>query len=38
MDKYPGGRKRQDESIQGGELFKTILFNPVRYLTQNAQY
>lgn len=29
IDKYPGGRIKLDESIQGGELFQTIVYNPV---------
>jgi heparan sulfate N-deacetylase/N-sulfotransferase NDST2 len=29
IDKYPGGREKLDESIQGGELFQTIVYNPV---------
>lgn len=29
IDRYPGGREKLDESIQGGELFQTIVYNPV---------
>lgn len=29
IDRYPGGRDKLDESIQGGELFQTIVYNPV---------
>ena len=29
IDSYPNGRKKLDESIQGGDLFKTYLYNPV---------
>jgi hypothetical protein len=29
IERYPGGRTKLDESIQGGELFQTIVFNPV---------
>ena len=29
IDKYPGGSYRLEESIRGGELFQTFLFNPV---------
>lgn len=29
IERYPGGRIKLDESIQGGELFQTIVFNPV---------
>ncbi|PSN31955.1 Bifunctional heparan sulfate N-deacetylase/N-sulfotransferase, partial [Blattella germanica] len=28
IDKYPGGREKLDEAIQGGELFQTIVYNP----------
>ena len=30
IERYPGGRDKLDESIQGGELFQTIVYNPVR--------
>ena len=29
IDRYPGGREKLDESIQGGELFQSIVYNPV---------
>lgn len=29
IDRYPGGRQKLDESIQGGELFQTVVYNPV---------
>lgn len=29
LERYPGGRQRLDHSIQGGELFQTIINNPV---------
>lgn len=29
IDRYPGGREKLDKSIQGGELFQTIVHNPV---------
>lgn len=29
IDKYPGGRETLDNSIKGGELFQTIVFNRV---------
>ena len=29
IDKYPGGRTTLDNSIKGGELFQTIVFNRV---------
>lgn len=39
IEKYPGGREKLDESIQGGELFQTIVYNPVcpRNLKKNAK-
>lgn len=30
IERYPGGREKLDEAIQGGELFQTIVYNPVR--------
>ena len=32
FDKFPGGQQRLDHGIYGGELFQTILFNPVLLL------
>lgn len=29
LERYPGGRHRLDRSIQGGELFQTVINNPV---------
>ena len=29
LDRYPGGRERLDTSIRGGELFQTVINNPV---------
>jgi hypothetical protein len=29
IQRYPGGREKLDEAIQGGELFQTIVYNPV---------
>lgn len=29
IHRYPGGRDKLDEAIQGGELFQTIVYNPV---------
>ncbi|RZF40944.1 hypothetical protein LSTR_LSTR014082 [Laodelphax striatellus] len=29
IERYPGGREKLDESIQGGELFQTVVYNPV---------
>lgn len=33
IERYPGGRDKLDESIKGGELFQTIVYNPVSILT-----
>lgn len=30
IERYPGGREKLDEAIQGGELFQIIVYNPVR--------
>lgn len=27
--RYPGGKDKLDESIKGGELFQTVVYNPV---------
>lgn len=32
-NEYPGGPKELDKSIRGGELFLTVLLNPVRVLS-----
>jgi len=38
-DKYPGGIEKLDSSILGGELFETILHNPVNiYMTHMSNY
>lgn len=38
-DKYPGGIERLVSSIRGGELFETILHNPVNiYMTHMSNY
>ncbi|XP_039293526.1 bifunctional heparan sulfate N-deacetylase/N-sulfotransferase [Nilaparvata lugens] len=29
IERYPGGREKLDESIQGGELFQTVVYNPI---------
>lgn len=29
IERYPGGREKLDEAIQGGELFQIIVYNPV---------
>jgi hypothetical protein len=31
IERYPGGREKLDETIQGGELFQTIVYNPVSF-------
>jgi hypothetical protein len=31
IERYPGGREKLDETIQGGELFQTIVYNPVSH-------
>ena len=39
IDSYPNGRKKLDESIQGGDLFKTFLYNPINiYMTHMGNY
>ncbi|KAH1013852.1 bifunctional heparan sulfate N-deacetylase/N-sulfotransferase isoform X2 [Dendroctonus ponderosae] len=39
IDKYPGGREKLDESIQGGELFQTIVYNPINiFMTHMSNY
>lgn len=39
IDRYPGGRDKLDESIQGGELFQTIVFNPINiFMTHMSNY
>ncbi|KAK9869670.1 hypothetical protein WA026_003418 [Henosepilachna vigintioctopunctata] len=39
IDKYPGGRMKLDESIQGGELFQTIVYNPINiFMTHMSNY
>lgn len=38
-DKYPGGFGKLEASIRGGELFETILHNPVNiYMTHMSNY
>jgi heparan sulfate N-deacetylase/N-sulfotransferase NDST2 len=32
IQRYPGGREKLDEAIQGGELFQTIVYNPVSFV------
>ncbi|KAL5018439.1 hypothetical protein ScPMuIL_004161 [Solemya velum] len=39
MENYPGGKEHLDHSIQGGELFETIIYNPVNiYMTHLSNY
>ncbi|XP_074040411.1 N-deacetylase and N-sulfotransferase sfl [Leptinotarsa decemlineata] len=39
IDRYPGGRDKLDESIQGGELFQTIIYNPINiFMTHMSNY
>lgn len=38
-DKYPGGMSKLDALIKGGELFETVLHNPVNiYMTHMTNY
>lgn len=39
LERYPGGRQRLDRSIQGGELFQTIINNPINvFMTHMSNY
>lgn len=39
IDRYPGGRDKLDESIQGGELFQTMVYNPINiFMTHMSNY
>ncbi|KAJ1528835.1 hypothetical protein ONE63_007209 [Megalurothrips usitatus] len=39
IERYPGGRAKLDESIQGGELFQTIVYNPMNiFMTHMSNY
>ncbi|XP_050538993.1 bifunctional heparan sulfate N-deacetylase/N-sulfotransferase isoform X2 [Daktulosphaira vitifoliae] len=39
VDRYPGGRKKLDESIMGGELFQTIVYNPINvFMSHMSNY
>lgn len=39
IDRYPGGRDKLDEAIQGGELFQTIVYNPINiFMTHMSNY
>ncbi|XP_076169765.1 N-deacetylase and N-sulfotransferase sfl isoform X2 [Ptiloglossa arizonensis] len=39
IDRYPGGKDKLDKSIQGGELFQTIVHNPINiFMTHMSNY
>ncbi|BET01250.1 Heparan sulfate N-deacetylase [Nesidiocoris tenuis] len=39
IDRYPGGREKLDESIQGGELFQTVVYNPINiFMSHMSNY
>jgi len=39
IHRYPGGRDKLDEAIQGGELFQTIVYNPINiFMTHMSNY
>ncbi|XP_046391931.1 bifunctional heparan sulfate N-deacetylase/N-sulfotransferase isoform X2 [Ischnura elegans] len=39
IERYPGGRAKLDEAIQGGELFQTLAFNPINvFMTHMSNY
>ncbi|XP_065215137.1 bifunctional heparan sulfate N-deacetylase/N-sulfotransferase [Planococcus citri] len=39
IERYPGGRLKLDESIQGGELFQTIVYNPINvFMSHMSNY
>ncbi|KAK8384674.1 hypothetical protein O3P69_014327 [Scylla paramamosain] len=39
IDKYPGGRQTLDSSIHGGELFLSIVYNPISiFMTHLSNY
>ncbi|XP_022908158.1 bifunctional heparan sulfate N-deacetylase/N-sulfotransferase [Onthophagus taurus] len=39
LNSYPGGEAKLDESIRGGELFQTIVYNPVNiFMTHMSNY
>lgn len=39
IDQYPGGRQKLDMSIHGGELFQTIVYNPINiFMTHLSNY
>lgn len=39
IERYPGGRDKLDEAIQGGELFQIIVYNPISiFMTHMSNY
>lgn len=39
IERYPGGREKLDEAIQGGELFQIIVYNPINiFMTHMSNY
>ncbi|XP_024083430.1 bifunctional heparan sulfate N-deacetylase/N-sulfotransferase isoform X2 [Cimex lectularius] len=39
INRYPGGREKLDESIQGGELFQTFVYNPINiFMSHMSNY
>ncbi|XP_073982493.1 N-deacetylase and N-sulfotransferase sfl [Rhodnius prolixus] len=39
ISRYPGGRDKLDESIQGGELFQTFVYNPINiFMSHMSNY
>ncbi|XP_059474716.1 bifunctional heparan sulfate N-deacetylase/N-sulfotransferase [Neocloeon triangulifer] len=39
IERYPGGREKLEETIQGGELFQTIIYNPINiFMTHMSNY
>ncbi|EEB17253.1 heparan sulfate N-deacetylase/N-sulfotransferase, putative [Pediculus humanus corporis] len=39
IERYPGGRDKLDEAIEGGELFQTIVYNPINiFMTHMSNY
>ncbi|XP_071440534.1 bifunctional heparan sulfate N-deacetylase/N-sulfotransferase [Hetaerina americana] len=39
IERYPGGRSKLDEAIEGGELFQTLAFNPINvFMTHMSNY
>lgn len=39
IHRYPGGREKLDDSIQGGELFQTVVYNPINiFMSHMSNY